>query len=269
MTAAAPLLEIDRLSVRFGDATVVDDVSFSIAAGEKFALVGESGSGKSITALAILGLLPRGLSASGSILVDGQQVIGATEAELTTLRGAKVAMVSQDPSRALDPLARVGRQVAEPLQRHQQRRGVDLRTDTRIALAEVALTDLDRIIHSYPHELSGGQRQRIALAMALACRPGILLADEPTTALDVTVQAEVVDLLKKLCRQRRMTTLFISHDIALVSGVVDSVLVMKDGLIVERGPVAEVVGNPQHSYTQGLVRAATMLEGALRTGSIR
>ena len=265
-----PVLAVEGLTITTtSGAVLVDDISFTLAPGEQLGLIGESGSGKSVTSLALIGLLPRALKATGSIQAGGVEVIGASEAELTRLRGSGVAMVSQDPSRALDPLARIGSQVAEPLRRHRRLRNLELRAEVERALAEVALPDLDRIVHSFPHELSGGQRQRVAMAMAIACRPSVLIADEPTTALDVTVQAEVTALLAELSREHTMAMLFISHDIALVSGVVDSAIVMKDGKIVERGPIAQIVTEPRHPYTRSLVGSAAALENALTTGTIR
>lgn len=268
--AESPLLQVTDLVVTTkGGTKLLDRVSFEIAVGEQVGLIGESGSGKSVTASALCGLLPRGLTASGSILLAGRQVVGASEAELTKLRGARLAMVFQDPSRALDPLMRIGDQVAEPLRRHRGLRGGGLRDAVRAALTEVALPDLDRIIQAYPHEVSGGQRQRVALAMALACQPSVLVADEPTTALDVTVQAEVVQLLAELTGSRGMALVFISHDIALVSQVVDRALVMMGGVLVDQSPMTELVQHPRHPYTRDLVNSARRLEKALTTGTIR
>lgn len=268
--AESPVLQVTDLVVTTkGGTKLLDKVSFDVAVGEQVGLIGESGSGKSVTASALCGLLPRGLTASGSILLAGRQVVGASEAELTKLRGARLAMVFQDPGRALDPLMRMGDQVAEPLRRHRGLRGGELREAVRAALTEVALPNLDRITQAYPHEVSGGQRQRVALAMALACQPSVLVADEPTTALDVTVQAEVVQLLAELTRSRGMALVFVSHDIALVSQVVERALVMRAGVLVDQSPITELVQQDRHPYTHDLVSSARRLEKALTTGTIR
>ena len=202
--AQAPLLEVASLSVTSPDGVArVKDVSFSVAPGERLGLIGESGSGKSLTAFAIIGLLPAGLAASGSILLDGTQVVGAPEKRLVPLRGRVCAFIFQEPLTALDPLMKLGRQLAEPIARHQGLRGADLRRAVLEALDEVRLPEPERIAESRPYEISGGQRQRVAIAMALACRPQLLIADEPTTALDVTVQSEVLALLDRLVADRR------------------------------------------------------------------
>jgi len=266
----APALEVEGLTIRNASGGVlVRDVSFTVGAGLGVGLIGQSGSGKSLTALAVCGLLPPGLRATGSVRLDGQEVVGARERVLTGLRGRRAAVVFQDPSRALDPLCRVGAQLAEPLRRHQGLSGAGLREGVRAALADVALGDAERVVRAFPYELSGGQRQRVAIAMALACRPGLLIADEPTTALDVTVQADIVKLLQHLSADRGMALLFISHDIALIAGVVGEAMVMKDGELIERGAVADIVARPQHEYTRELVRSARVLELALTTGTIR
>jgi len=265
------LLAIDGLTLRAGPKTLVSGLSLAVAPGERVGLIGESGSGKSLTAMAATGLLPQGIVASGSVVLGGQQVIGAPDRVLDRLRGTLTATIFQEPLTALDPLLRVGRQVAEPLRRRAARDGRNLdrsglRHEVRALLEQVALPRPDRIARAYPHELSGGQRQRIAIAMALACRPQLLIADEPTTALDVTTQAEILKLLDALVRERHMALLFISHDLPIVAQVVERVVVLRRGVAVERGPVGEVFSRPQHEYTGALVAAARAFDMALGGG---
>lgn len=256
------LLEISGLSVSAGRQRLVDDVSFAIAPGERVGVIGESGSGKSVTALAITGLLADSLTASGSVLLDGTQVVGAPDRELRPLRGAVAGILFQEPLTALDPLMRVGRQIAEPMRRHLGLRGAALQDAVRTALVDVSLPD-PRFARAFPHELSGGQRQRVATAIALAARPKLLIADEPTTALDVTVQDEILTLLDRLVAERGMALLFISHDLAVVSRMTDRVVVMRNGHAVEQGTVAQIVGKPHDPYTAALVASARALDSAL------
>ncbi|MBB1510336.1 ABC transporter ATP-binding protein [Tessaracoccus sp. MC1756] len=261
-------LDVSDLAVVAGGRRVVDGVSFAVDAGERVGIIGESGSGKSLSIFSVLGLLPRGLRASGSVRVAGQEVIGASERVLAGVRGAKVAMVFQDPSTALDPLTRVGAFLAEPLRRHRGLGGSGLEAAIRQALDEVALPSTDRVLRAFPHELSGGQRQRVAIAAALACRPKILLADEPTTALDVTVQAGVLSLLARVVEEHEMGLLFVSHDLAVVSQTVTRALVMRDGRVVEEGPVEALITDPRDPYTHRLVGSARALDRALTTGRL-
>jgi peptide/nickel transport system ATP-binding protein len=256
------LLDVTGLSVRAGGRAVVDDVSFAVAPGERVGIIGESGSGKSVTSLAALGLLDGGLTASGSVLLYGTEVVGATDRALRPLRGPVAQIVFQEPLTALDPLMRVGRQLAEPLRRHRGVRGDAVRSAVRDALAEVALDD-PRIARAYPYELSGGQRQRVAIAIALAASPRLLIADEPTTALDVTVQDGVLTLLERLVAERGMALLFISHDLAVVSRMTERILVMRSGVVVEEGPFERILTMPRHPYTQALVASARRLDDAL------
>jgi len=263
-----PLLDIKNLNLAVDGKPLVSDLSFSIAPGERLGLIGESGSGKSLTAMAATGLLPRAIKASGSVVLGEQQVIGAPDRVLNGLRGRVAAFVFQEPLTALDPLLRVAQQVAEPLQRRARRDGRELtgsllNREVLALLEQVALPQPERIARSYPHEISGGQRQRVAIAMALACRPQLLIADEPTTALDVTTQAEILKLLDGLVRERGMALLFISHDLPVVAEIVERVVVMKRGIAVEAGPVREVFGAPQHDYTRSLVAAAKAFDDAL------
>ena len=241
---------------------LVSGLSFDLAAGERLGLIGESGSGKSVTSLAVTGLLGAGLVASGSVRLDGVEVVGAAERRLVPLRGRVASVVFQEPLTALDPLMRIGRQVAEPIIRHRGLRGGDLRRAVAEALDEVSL-DEARIGRSFPHEISGGQRQRAAIAIALGSRPQLLIADEPTTALDVTVQAQVLSLLNDLVDARGMALLFISHDLAVVSAMTPEVIVMSAGVAVERGTIGRVLSDPHDPYTAQLVRSARALDEML------
>jgi peptide/nickel transport system ATP-binding protein len=255
------LLEVASLNVTSPDGVArVSEVSFAVAPGERLALIGESGSGKSLTAFAIMGLLPAGLRASGSILLDGIEVVGATEKRLVPLRGRVCAYIFQEPLTALDPLMKLGRQLAEPIARHQGLRGAALRRAVLEALAEVRLSEPERIAESRSYEISGGQRQRVAIAMALACRPRLLIADEPTTALDVTVQSEVLTLLDRLVADRGMALVFVSHDLAVVSRMADQAIVMRAGAAVERGSLAQLLASPQHPYTAAFAASARQIE---------
>lgn len=256
------ILDVAGLTVRSGAGALVRDVSFSLGPGERLGLIGESGSGKSLTSLAVTGLLPDSLVASGSVLLDGHQVVGARDADLRPLRGPVAQIVFQEPLTALDPLMRVGRQIAEPLRRHLGLRGSALRSAVSAALDEVALSE-PRFARAYPHELSGGQRQRVAIAIALAAKPQLLIADEPTTALDVTVQDAVLSLLERLVAERGMALLFISHDLAVISRMVDRIVVLRDGLVVEEGAVAQVLQHPAEPYTRMLVDSARALDAFL------
>lgn len=254
-------LDVDGLTVARADGhELVSGLSFTLDPGERLALIGESGSGKSLTALAVMGLLPPGMTAHGSVLLGGTQVIGAPDRKLDRVRGRAAAVIFQEPLTALDPLMRVGRQIAGPLRRRGLR-GAALRAAVLTALDEVRLPE--RVARAYPHEISGGQRQRAAIAMALACEPEVLIADEPTTALDVTVQAEILALLDGLVAGRGMALLFISHDLAVVTEVADRVVVLKQGSLVESGRVRDIVREPRHAYTRALVDSARALEGAL------
>ncbi len=264
----ANLLQVDNLSIRHADRLLVSDVSLSVAAGERVGLIGESGSGKSLTALAAIGLLPEGMTAAGSVLLGGKQVIGAADRDVVGLRGAAVATIFQESLTALDPLMRIGDQIAEVLRRRARRDGrslsrADITAEVSRLMARVALPDPARLARAYPHEMSGGQRQRAAIAMALACKPSLLIADEPTTALDVTTQAEVLRLLETLVREENMGLLFISHDLPVVGTAVDRVVVLRAGELVEQGTVAEVFGKPRHPYTIGLVEAARAFDHAI------
>lgn len=265
-----PAIQVTDLRITTADgAVLVDGVTFTVEDGARLGIVGESGSGKSLTALAVMGLLPAGLVASGSVRVGDVEVVGAPERTLRTIRGRVVAPVFQEPMTALDPLMRAGDQIAEPLRRHRGLRGDALRQAVRAAVGDVALPDPERIERAHPWELSGGQRQRVAIAMALACRPRVLIADEPTTALDVTVQAQVLDLLDHAVADRGMGLLFISHDLPVVARTVDRVLVLEHGRTVEEGTVQQVVAHPAEAYTRRLVGSARSLQDALDAGRKR
>jgi microcin C transport system ATP-binding protein len=249
---SAPLLEIDQLSVRFGAATVVHDLSLSIQAGEKFALVGESGSGKSITALSVLRLVDAATS-SGAIRFEGEDLMGRSERQMLAIRGAQIGMIFQEPMTALNPLYTVGNQIVEVLALHEGLLPNAARARAVELLTRTGIPEPERRVDSYPHELSGGQRQRAMIAMALACRPKLLIADEPTTALDVTIQAQILLLLEELQAEMGMALLFITHDLNLVQRFSDRVGVMERGKLVEVGSTTEVFARPQHAYTQRLL----------------
>ncbi|MFZ5578447.1 MAG: ABC transporter ATP-binding protein [Pseudomonadota bacterium] len=252
--ASTPLLSVRGLQVRFGTRTVVHDLDLDIAAGEKVALVGESGSGKTVSALAMLRLLA-GAQQSGSVRFDGRELSSLSERAMRALRGKDIAMIFQEPMTALNPLHPVGRQIAEVLELHEAlprraawARAVDM-------LAQMGLEQPGRRAFDYPHQLSGGQRQRVMIAMALACRPRLLLADEPTTALDVTVRRQILDLLDALQAEYGMALLFITHDLPLVRRYMHRVAVLQKGRVVESGAVAEVFAAPRHPYTQMLLNS--------------
>jgi peptide/nickel transport system ATP-binding protein len=259
------LLSIDDLTISTPLRDLVSHLSLRLEPGQRLGLIGESGSGKSLTALAAIGLLPRGMTTSGSVRLGNTEVLGSRDRDLARLRGAVSATIFQEPLTALDPLMRVGRQVAEPLLRRARRdgRSIDVRREVPTLLGQVAITEPERIARAYPHEISGGQRQRVAIAMALACRPRLLIADEPTTALDVTTQASILKLLDSLVRERDMALLFISHDLPIVASIVEDVVVLQQGVAVERGPVRQVFAAPQHDYTKALVAAARIFDAGL------
>ena len=256
-----PLLSVQDLSVAFrqgGQETLaVDKVSFQIARGETLALVGESGSGKSVSALSILKLLnyPAAHHPSGKVLFNGQDLIAADEDAMRKVRGNDITMVFQEPMTSLNPLHTIARQIGEILELHKGLRGEKARARTLELLSLVGIRDAESRLDAYPHQLSGGQRQRVMIAMALANEPDLLIADEPTTALDVTVQAQILTLLKELQTRLGMAVLFITHDLGIVRRIADRVCVMLKGKIVEQGPVSEIFERPQHEYTRRLLAA--------------
>ncbi|MBR1147601.1 ABC transporter ATP-binding protein [Bradyrhizobium sp. AUGA SZCCT0431] len=252
-----PLLDVRDLSVAFGDTLAVDHVSFSIRRGECVALVGESGSGKSVSALSILRLLPYPSAShpSGSIRFRGQDLLTAPENEMRGIRGNDISIIFQEPMTSLNPLHTIEAQIGEILFLHNGVRGAMARARTLELLTQVGIPDPDRRLQSYPHQLSGGQRQRVMIAMALANEPDLLIADEPTTALDVTVQAQILALLAEIRTRLGMSMLFITHDLGIVRRIADVVCVMNGGKIVEQGPVEQVFTAPKHSYTRDLLAA--------------
>ena len=253
----APLLSVRNLSVAFGGKTAVDRVSFDIMPGETLALVGESGSGKSVSALSILKLLPYPAAShpSGEVWMNDTDLMGADERALRSVRGNEVSIIFQEPMTSLNPLHTIEKQIAEVLELHRGIRPNEARPDVLRLLDQVGIRDAESRLGAYPHQLSGGQRQRVMIAMALANEPKLLIADEPTTALDVTVQAQILELLADLQRSRGMSMLFITHDLGIVRRFANRVCVMTDGRIVERGPTADIFENPQHPYTKHLLSA--------------
>ena len=270
-----PLLEIKGLTIDFetedGIFRAVDDVALSIYPGKVLGIVGESGSGKSVTALSVMGLLPAGVSriTGGSISFrsgKGKEIdlISLEENEFRNIRGNQIGMIFQEPMTSLNPVMRCGRQVAEVLVRHRGLSGKEARKETTALFTKVLLPDPERAYRAYPHELSGGQKQRVMIAMAIACRPVLLIADEPTTALDVSVQRSVLKLLASLQEESGISLMFISHDLAVVAEVADDVVIMQEGKVVERGPVDSVFRHPQHPYTRGLMACRPPLDVRLK-----
>ena len=253
-----PLLDLQSVSIDFGSKPAVRELSFSIAPGESVGLVGESGSGKSATALAIMRLLPPQASTRGRILFQGDDLLTASDAAIRSIRGRHIAMIFQEPMTALNPVMRVGDQVAEAVVAHGGRKKDALNRSVD-ALRDVGIPEPERRAHSYPHQLSGGMRQRVMIAMAIVNRPQLLIADEPTTALDVTIQAQILELLADLRRRFNLAMLFISHDLAVVSQVTDRVAVMYAGSLVEVGSVRDIFTAPAHPYTSGLLASVPTL----------
>ncbi|QIO99691.1 ABC transporter ATP-binding protein [Bradyrhizobium symbiodeficiens] len=260
---AVPLLEVENLGVRLntsrGPAEAVRGVSFALKRGETLGLVGESGCGKSVTALSLMGLLPDSAVVTGSIKLDGDELAGLADADYCKLRGNRISMIFQEPMTALNPMHTIGHQVAEPLRRHKNYSAAQARKEAIALLDRVGLPDAIRRVDAYPHQFSGGQRQRITIAMALACEPNLLIADEPTTALDVTIQGQILDLIADLVEERGMSMILISHDLGVIAENVQRMMVMYGGTVVESGPTDEVFRRMGHPYTQGLFRARPKL----------
>ncbi|CAD0217483.1 ABC transporter ATP-binding protein [Agrobacterium tumefaciens] len=258
------VLSVKNLKVAFGKKQVVHDLSFDIAPGSTLAVVGESGSGKSVTSLAIMGLLPEGVAkATGSIQLNGRELLSLSESELCAIRGGKISMIFQEPMTSLNPVQKIGFQIGEAIRIHRGLRGKELRNAVLEMLKKVGIPDPERRIDNYPHTFSGGMRQRVVIAMALACNPALIIADEPTTALDVTVQAQILELLKQLQRETNVALLFITHDMGVVAEIADRVLVMRGGQVVESGSVEAVFTEPESSYTKVLIEAAPSVAGKL------
>jgi peptide/nickel transport system ATP-binding protein len=254
------LLEVDRLSIYFRGQAVVNDVSFSVGAGEVLGLVGESGSGKSLTSLSILRLVDAAAKVEGAIRFEGTDLLRLKPEQMRQYRGRKIAMIFQEPMTALNPVMPVGRQIAEAIETHQAELGRGrVREAVLEAMTEVAIAEPEQRLGDYPHQFSGGQRQRLLIAMALVNRPALLIADEPTTALDVTVQAQILLLLKALQQRNRLGMLFISHDLAVVAQVADRVAVMRRGMLLETGTRDQVFLDPRHPYTRSLLGAMPTL----------
>ncbi|MGB3336108.1 MAG: ABC transporter ATP-binding protein [Devosia sp.] len=272
MTTATPsILEVDNLSLEFRNGTeriyALDKVSFSLARGETLSLVGESGCGKSVTAMAVMGLLPKASAriTSGSVRLAGADLIGLPERRMQAIRGNRIGMVFQDPMTSLNPVHTVGMQIAEAVRRHKHVSRREAWTRARQMLDLVRIPDAGSRLTAYPHELSGGQRQRVMIAIALACDPELLIADEPTTALDVTVQAQILELIADLKSELGMSVLLITHDLGVVAATADRMMVMYAGRIVEEGPVEQIFARPSHGYTAGLLRSLPG-HGAARRG---
>lgn len=261
------LLDIKNLSVRFatadGEVSAVNDLSFSLAAGETLGIVGESGSGKSQTAMAILRLMARNASVSGEILLQGQNLLALSAAEMLKVRGQRISMIFQDPMTALNPHLRVGTQLAEVLVEHRGQSWEAAMAESARMLQAVHIPAAAQRLRQYPHEMSGGQRQRVMIAMALLCRPQLLIADEPTTALDVTVQAQILHLIAELRREFGLAVILITHDLGVMAGLCERALVMYGGQMMEQGPCRELLDRPLHPYTRALIASRPRLDGDL------
>tara|TARA_R110002111_G_C6005833_1_gene373859 strand:- start:4932 stop:5930 length:999 start_codon:yes stop_codon:yes gene_type:complete len=262
----APILEVSELQVEFktrsGVARVLDNIGFSLSSGETLGIVGESGCGKSMTSLSIMGLVPTppGRIVGGTIRLNGEDLLKASEARMREIRGNQISMIFQEPMTALNPVFTVGDQIAETLILHEGLSKRDARGRAVEMLRAVKIPAPERRAHEYPHQLSGGMRQRVMIAMALACKPSVLIADEPTTALDVTVQAQVFELLKELQNTTNSAIILITHDMGVVAEVADRIAVMYAGRIIETATTEELLENPRHPYTQGLIKCVPHLD---------
>ena len=267
------VLEVDRLTVALpmaaASARAVRDVSFRLERGETLGIVGESGCGKSMMALALMGLLPEGADLRGGIALNGRDLRALDEKAMCRVRGNAIAMVFQEPMTSLNPVHTIGKQVVEPLMLHLGLDRDEANAETLSLLERVGLVDPWRFYWTYPHQLSGGQRQRAMIAMALSCHPEVLIADEPTTALDVTIQGQILDLIRDVVSERRMSLILISHDLGVIAETVDRVIVMYGGAVVEQGPTPDVFAKLAHPYTQGLFAAVPQVgEGRRRLRTI-
>jgi peptide/nickel transport system ATP-binding protein len=266
-TVTDPVISVRNLVVEFntrrGTLRAIDDVSFDIGRGEVLGVVGESGAGKSVTGAAIIGLIePPGRIAGGQILLNGRRIDNLPPDEMRKVRGRKVAMIFQDPLTSLNPLFRVGEQLTETIQTHLPMNAAQARDRAVQLLTEVGIPAPEKRIDGYPHEFSGGMRQRVVIALALAAEPDFIVADEPTTALDVSVQAQIITLIKKLCRERGTAVMLVTHDMGVIAETADRVAVMYAGRVAEVGPVRDVVQRPMHPYAKGLMGAIPTLEAS-------
>ena len=265
MTDKQPLLSIRDLSVTFsvdeGDVHAVSGVSYDIEEGKTLAVVGESGCGKSVTALSVLGLIPQppGKITSGQILFNGQELLKATPAQMRKIRGNDIAMIFQEPMTSLNPVYTVGSQIVEAVELHQDIKGADTWAHAAAMLKRVGIADPEDRVRQYPHQLSGGMRQRVMIAMALSCNPELLIADEPSTALDVTIQAQILELLRNIQRERNMSIMLITHDLGVVAENADDIVVMYASKIVETAQTGPLFAQPLHPYTKGLLRSLPRL----------
>ena len=264
---SAPVLQIDGLTINFGSTAVVRGVSLDLHAGRVQGLAGESGSGKTVTAMSVLGLLPRAATVAGSIRLGDTELVGLRRRALSAVRGRRVAMVFQDPSASLHPQLTVGHQLTDHVRRHLKLSKAGARSHAVELLTRVRVPDPENALKRYPHQFSGGQRQRIAIAIALACDPEVLLADEPTTALDVTVQAGILHLLRDLAIERNLAVLLVTHDLGVMSAIADDVAVMRHGLIVESGTREQIFLAPIHEYTRALLAAMPDSAPAVRAAA--
>ena len=266
-----PILVVDQLETRFatpdGSVSAVNGVSFTVDKGETIGIVGESGSGKSQVLMSIMGLLPHNGTSTGSVQFDGREILGMRREELNKIRGTRMAMIFQDPMTALNPYLTVGKQLTEVLTFHQAMNPAQAREQAREVLEQVHIPEPGKRLDMYPHELSGGMRQRVMIAMGMLCRPDLLIADEPTTALDVTIQAEILDLLAEQQAVTGASIILVTHDLGVVAGLCDRVMVMYGGRIVEQGPVREIFYDPQHPYTRALLLSMPRLDDDL-TGDL-
>jgi len=249
------MLEIRDLKVRIGPYTIVDIEHLSLLPGQRLGLVGESGSGKTMTAMSIVGLQPAEAEVTGSIRFNGQELVGLTDREFSPVRGREIGVIFQDPARALNPMMRIGKQVAEAIRLHMDLPRAKVRERVVELLTQVQLRDAESLLRRYPHQLSGGQQQRVLVAIAIACEPRLLIADEPTTALDVTVQNGILDLIRELSASHNMSLLFVTHDLGVIQTVSEMIGVIYGGQMVEYGPTGQVIASPFHQYTQALISA--------------
>ncbi|MBF0679814.1 MAG: ABC transporter ATP-binding protein [Devosia sp.] len=268
MTSPAAI-DVRDMRVGYEDLTAVRGVSFTVPAGGRMGLVGESGSGKSMTALALMGLLPAGWSTDGEVLHDGVNLATEPDKAFSARRGRTISMVFQDPMSSLNPVRRVGDQIADVIHRHNGVNRREAMRQTIDLMTQMNLPRPEQLARSYPHQISGGQKQRIMIAMALACYPQLIIADEPTTALDVTVQKQVLRLLNAATRERNSALLMITHDLPVIAAMCDTVAVMYAGRIVEYGTVVEVFGNPRHHYTRGLLDSQPTMDNIALDGTSR